>query len=71
MRNSPLRCRWEREKQKGRGSCARVLSEKVPLPLGMERSLAGLKTHSLFGVPIKKPDLGKKGLPGLEEVMCQ
>lgn len=60
----------EREKKR-RGSCARVFSGKVPLPLGMGRSLAGLKTHSVFGVPTKIPDLGKRGLPVLEEGMYE
>lgn len=48
-----------------------MLSGKVPLPLVMGRSLADLRTHSLFGALIKKPDLEKRGLPGLEEVMCE
>ena len=43
--DSALRCRVGREGQKGGGSCARVFSGKVPLPLG-KKSLAGLKVVS-------------------------
>lgn len=48
-----------------------MFSGTVPLPLGMGRSLAGLKTHSVFGVLIKKPGLGKGGLLGLDKGRCE
>lgn len=48
VRNSSLGCRVGREGQKRGDSCARVFSGKVPLPLGMGKSLADLKTKNKY-----------------------
>lgn len=46
VKSSSRRCRLGREGRKRGASCARVFSGKVPLPLGMGRSPAGLKAKN-------------------------